>query len=621
MRLMGWCLAALVGLGGPAEAQAKKLALLVGIGNYRHVKDLNAPPDDVNVMANLLVTRFGFAEADIKRLVDKDATKQGIVDAFRTHLGPAGPADTVVFYFSGHGSRTKDRDGDEKKDDQDETLVTWDSGRKGNKPNRDLTDDELRTLLGELKAKHIAVILDSCHSGSGTRGDGLARLESDDDRPVQRIKGLKVAPPPTPDDEDFIGDTSVVAIYAARSTQLAYEHEYDGQWVGALTYHLDRTLRDHSDGLTYRELMYAVREGVRGDFGAQHPEVEGPLMDNLVLEQKVAPVGLIPITPVRGRIVTVHAGQVHLMTPGTKLDVYPPDSEGTDPNERVGRIELKRVEAASSRGRMTEGSALTSLGYRARVVERLHPLFTLKIAIDADKTTVGDFEARLKEYDNLAMDDDSPLVFVEVDRKGIRGVDGSGKQLFGPIANTPDGRFEAVRELRRWATWHEFRHLGSAASKLDVKFELQDPTQAGRPGEFGLVFGTGAQFDVVATNHTPTTLYLTVLNLTDRGKIAVVYPTKFQDDVQVAPGESVRFPFETFLAPDVDRVVDELHLVATTEPVDFRPIEQAGPSRGTSGRSPLEALLTGAMEGTRTETDTVNAGTWTVKVITFETER
>ena len=44
-------------------------------------------------------------ETSIKLLADHNATKEEIVRLFDDHLGKAGKEDTVLFYFSGHGTQ------------------------------------------------------------------------------------------------------------------------------------------------------------------------------------------------------------------------------------------------------------------------------------------------------------------------------------------------------------------------------------------------------------------------------------------------------------------------------------------------------------------------------------
>ena len=79
----------------------------------------------------------------------------------------AAPGDRLVFHFSGHGSYTADVDGDEN-DGADELICLYDMD--WDKPDSYLLDDELRAWTAEVpEGVHLSVILDSCHSGTGTR--------------------------------------------------------------------------------------------------------------------------------------------------------------------------------------------------------------------------------------------------------------------------------------------------------------------------------------------------------------------------------------------------------------------------------------------------------------------
>ena len=75
-------------------------------------------------------------------LLDEQATRDGLIRAFRATFADAGPGDTAVFYYSGHGSQQEappehlvfEPDG------LDETLVLHDSRADG---GYDLADVEL----------------------------------------------------------------------------------------------------------------------------------------------------------------------------------------------------------------------------------------------------------------------------------------------------------------------------------------------------------------------------------------------------------------------------------------------------------------------------------------------
>ncbi len=91
-----------------ADTTPRKLALLVGINQYPKIPALKGCLTDVELQRELLIHRFGFQPSDILSLTNKQATRQGIENAFVEHLvKQAKPGDAVVFHFSGYGSRIK----------------------------------------------------------------------------------------------------------------------------------------------------------------------------------------------------------------------------------------------------------------------------------------------------------------------------------------------------------------------------------------------------------------------------------------------------------------------------------------------------------------------------------
>ena len=94
-----------------AQSTARKLALLVGVNQYpKSIPDLKGCVTDVELYADLLIHRFGFASADVLILTDKVATRSNIEAAFMTHLSEqARPGDIVVFQFSGYSCLVRAR--------------------------------------------------------------------------------------------------------------------------------------------------------------------------------------------------------------------------------------------------------------------------------------------------------------------------------------------------------------------------------------------------------------------------------------------------------------------------------------------------------------------------------
>lgn len=160
-------------------------ALLVGINHYASptVPDLGGCVNDVEGMAELLLSHFGLPSANIVTLLNEQATYDAVKSQFRQHLiesartfveqgrvaGEPQLPPAILFHFSGHGSQAPDPTGQEP-DGFDETLLCHDSRL----PDiYDLKDWELGALLDELAqySDNITVILDCCHAGSGTRSD------------------------------------------------------------------------------------------------------------------------------------------------------------------------------------------------------------------------------------------------------------------------------------------------------------------------------------------------------------------------------------------------------------------------------------------------------------------
>lgn len=159
------------------SSHAKTIALITGVGNYDDPRNNLACLDaDMTNIRRLVNGPLAVAPEDLLVLTDRKATAPNILESFRTHLiKRAGPQDTVVFYYSGHGYHVPDHNGDEE-DGQDEILAPY--GTDILKESSYVTDDQIGALLKELKCARAIVILDSCHSGTGSRGINDAIVKS-----------------------------------------------------------------------------------------------------------------------------------------------------------------------------------------------------------------------------------------------------------------------------------------------------------------------------------------------------------------------------------------------------------------------------------------------------------
>ena len=81
-------------------------ALFVGINDYPpEVGRLAGCLNDVDHLHAYLTDSFGKAGLAVEVLKDGDATRENIIEQFRSHLGKAREGDVALFQYCGHGAR------------------------------------------------------------------------------------------------------------------------------------------------------------------------------------------------------------------------------------------------------------------------------------------------------------------------------------------------------------------------------------------------------------------------------------------------------------------------------------------------------------------------------------
>ncbi|MEG3850225.1 caspase family protein [Microcoleus sp. herbarium19] len=223
-----------------AQPSARKLALLVGVDKYPD-SPLRGCVTDVELQRELLICRFGFAPSDILTLTDAEATRENIETAFAAHLTEqAKPGDTVIFHFSGCGSRVSSIESPGK---MQNSLVPADDVLPvlGQLAVNDILEETLLLLVRSLAAENAVAILDTSYIYPGFSKNGNFRIRS---RPrpaagepslaeLTFAEGLKSRP-------NLRAFASVAA--AAANSQTAAEQDWEGFSAGLFTYALTRTL-------------------------------------------------------------------------------------------------------------------------------------------------------------------------------------------------------------------------------------------------------------------------------------------------------------------------------------------------------------------------------------------
>jgi hypothetical protein len=409
-----------------AMAQGKagrKLALLVGINLYPDgINSLEGCLTDVEMQYELLVHRYGFDPKDILVLADtklsfldytpKVGTRANILEAFQQHLiDRAGPGDTVVFHYSGHGSRVIDPNPLDGYDGKNGTLVPADVTLKGDQTNQ-IMGKTLFLLSSLVNTDNFTMVLDSCHSGAGTRGNSVVRSmglkprngtaayspNQEELALQQQLLGRLKESTQAFQKRRAAGIARGIALGSAQKEQEAIDARFDGFAAGAFTYLLTRYLwqlpKDEALKTTFGSLGLATKEASNRtqepvyDVEPQKKFDERPIYFMPPVKPQFADA---VVRKVEGEQVMFWLGGVNsqslkALTKDAVFEVI--DDQG----KSIGTVTQSSRAGLEAIGKVDKGGAAVKPGMFLR--ERLRSIPTdLKLKVGIDPSLGKDFEA------------------------------------------------------------------------------------------------------------------------------------------------------------------------------------------------------------------------------------
>jgi caspase domain-containing protein/uncharacterized protein DUF4384 len=160
---------------------ARNVALLVAVGQFSDPQlktaQLLGPAIDIDSMQKALTERWGFKPGDVIALRDQDATREHILDQIAALEQRSAPGDTVLLYFSGHGTSANDNNNSYDLPYATGAWVPYDLDfSTAAAINRTLIVGR-RDLVPRLKrldqgGRWVVVVSDSCYSGQVVRSFG-----------------------------------------------------------------------------------------------------------------------------------------------------------------------------------------------------------------------------------------------------------------------------------------------------------------------------------------------------------------------------------------------------------------------------------------------------------------
>ncbi len=382
-------------------------ALLIGIDQYQTMP-LNGCVLDSQDVEEYLRHTIQPDRLQLQTLRDDKATKSNIIDGFLTHLGQATADDIVFVHYSGHGSR-EEADPvfwDFCPDYKNEIIVTVDSLTPDGQILNPLADKELRWLIHQIAQKnpHIAVMMDCCHSGGGTRnlspnvksrftGNRSSRVRSIDDFAFAQSRyGGKIDTVIDQINNRFIlPNGRHVQLAGCRNNQTAKELPVNGEQRGIFTYSVLDILKNTSGNISYRDLVKLATTRVVNRVSDQVPQIDSVRADDdlntFLLGSAKRSVQYYLLRNDANIGWYIDAGSVHGIIPPTQGETVlgiidqNADSNATDAPITM-RAKITSVQPDKSTVQFIDGNPSLE-GYHARLLSA--PLPPLRIRLLAEK--------------------------------------------------------------------------------------------------------------------------------------------------------------------------------------------------------------------------------------------
>ncbi len=601
-------------------ATAEKHGLVIAVGQYS-TESLWPSISSINDIPHITsaIRILGFEEKNISIITNEQATKSGILQAISTLTNKVKEGDIVYIHYSGHGQQVVDDNGDEL-DGLDEAIVPYDSPQffePGVYEGENLIRDD---LLGELSAVirkkigtegQLILVLDSCHSGSGTRG--LAKARGTD-----KIMGPSNFQPKSRGKESSMGlninpenAAPMISFFGASSKELNYETLDDqSKPVGSLSYSLASILGTMKQNFSYGELFERIKLRMNTLAPHQNPQMEGP-SDVLILggisanrdllypiKEKISPTEIVADV---GTMAEVHKGSI--------IEVFSMDRNESLVTGEVTQAYLTESDILLDEPLVLEENELVKL----RVTERTSPPIKCAISNSIPETSpwnviINQLEDTptinwthdnadlfiVEENDQLLLKDMQHKILLETPYQESR-IERTGKKIKRAIMSFTQGKY-----LRSYDNESSFLNLKMQVVQVDCTDSGLVITKAPNPQEVN----TGSCLKIIVKNEGKKAAYFSVLDIQPDNVINLVIPAislgYTADEYYLEPGESYETNYSIEIAPPYGNEV--MKVISTDKPLDLSGLmaTRGNQTRGGATEHPFEKLMAATYDSPQT---------------------
>ena len=584
------------------EGHAEKRSLVIAIGDYPEAGGwpaISSANDIPYVLESL--KHLGFTAPNIRVIQDEQATKRGIQNAFNQLAQQVRKGDIIYLHFSGHGQQVMDDNGDEI-DHLDEAIVPFDSHLKYhagiNEGQLLIRDDELNHWLSQLRTKlgptgQVILVLDACHSGTGTRGMGSYRgtdiLMASPTFHLRPMTGHQSEPSFDNTLFEHPNYAPIASFFGASPNQLNFETvDYQGKAVGSLSYAMSQVLVNMKRIYTFQELYDRVSLKMKTLAPRQTPVWEGNKetkilggnAQNQVLIHNVLRV-LDPQT------ITADIGNLHNVFEGTTVEILALNNQ-IQATGVVSRAGLSQSEIKIN-GFLLQHK---DIQYRVRIKQLANPpIYSTLVSLVPPNSRWYALSRELLKNDFIRLQTQNPELILSTQREddALQLLTRTGEVLYNSKSNYIEKhQFQLQSVLRRYTQAKYLKGYELRSANLQLELELlQIPcsvknTNQAMPFPFcPPVVKIGNCVKLRITNKGRTTAYFSVLDIQPDHKINMLIPAIHlgysASDYYLKPGESFTTEFNIRIVEPMGNEV--LKLISSTQPIDLPSIIE---SRGMS---------------------------------------
>jgi metacaspase-1 len=584
-----------------------KLALIVAVGEYPAASKIKsiASVNDIKYIKAAL-SRNGFEEKNIDTLINSKATKAAILKALIRLSEKAKNNDIIVLHFSCHGQQIRDQktieQGKDEDDGYDEAFLPYDAMAKysptGYRGQNHLRDDDLYPILLDIRKKlgtagSLLVLLDACHSGTGTRDESFA---------VTRGEPIPFADPENPQDSvinlagaeakqgffETIADSvsNMIVISASSPHQVNKQVVINNEELGSLSYSFYKALNEMTAGNTYELLFEKIRATMQAFIPEQIPMIEGNGQQVIfsgnykAKENKVyIRVGYKESVDTQDSVFMVDKGLLDNIVNGARCKIFKAESK-----EIYTNAVIKKVENFRSYG-IAEKTLNKNELYEVKMEEESYG--NLKAAVKlsfmeadaASKALEKQVKQFIKPYSFLKIADNADFQLEITNGGGGKRTtltDRNNKHIWSAVILNKDSlsdeqKKQFIADIKKALRIKYLRTMPDGGELAQyVTAEIVPAKEYNKAA--GIELGIGDGYALHIRNNSSQNLYYTVLDIYPDDNVEILYPYKGKEPADYVVEKNNVVIRKLGVSKGSPPGVEVLKIIVSKEPMDLRSV-------------------------------------------------